>query len=180
MGNSIFCSACGAATDWIIPEGEDRYRSVCGSCNTVHYENPKLVVGCIVAQEQNILLCRRAIEPQKGKWTLPAGYLENNETAAQGALRETMEESGAEVKLLAPYRLFDLPHISQLYLLFQAQLIACPFQPTSESLEVSLFKTEDIPWNHLAFKVITTTLRHYAHDAANGKFSFENHVIVPQ
>jgi ADP-ribose pyrophosphatase YjhB (NUDIX family) len=178
MANSIFCSGCGAATDWIIPEGEDRYRSVCRSCNTVHYENPKLVVGCIVEQENKILLCKRAIDPQKGKWTLPAGYLENNETAAQGALRETMEESGAEVKLLGPYRLFDLPHISQLYLLFRAQLIACPFQPTSESHEVRLFKIENIPWNLLAFQVIAKTLRHYTQDAVSGSFVFENHVIA--
>lgn len=180
MAKNIFCLACGAATDWVIPAGEDRYRSVCSSCNTVHYENPKLVVGCLVAQEEKILLCRRGIEPQKGAWTLPAGYLENNETAAQGALRETMEESGAEVQFLAPYRLFDLPHISQLYLLFRAQLIACPFLPTNESLEVRLFKIEDIPWNQLAFTVVATTLRHYIHDRASENFSFENYVIGPQ
>jgi len=178
MGNNQFCPACGTATQWIVPEGDDRYRAVCASCNTVHYENPKLVVGCMVAQEEKIFLCRRAIEPQKGKWTVPAGYLENNETAAQGALREMMEESGAEVKLLSPYRLFDLPHISQLYLMFRVQFINCPFQPTRESLEVRLFKIEDIPWNRLAFKVIATTLIHYTHDVADGNFSFENHVIA--
>ncbi len=178
MSNGIFCSTCGALTEWIVPEGEDRCRSVCHSCNTVHYVNPKLVVGCIVEQEDEILLCRRAIDPQKGKWTLPAGYLENNETAAQGALRETMEESGAEVDLLGPYRLLDLPHISQLYLLFRAQLITCPFQPTSESYEVRLFKTKNIPWNLLAFEVIVKTLQHYTEDVASGSFSFENHVIA--
>ena len=179
MVNSIFCSACGSATDWIIPPGDDRYRAVCPSCHTIHYDNPKLVVGCIAVWEEQILLCKRAIEPRKGKWTLPAGYLENNETASQGAMRETMEECGAEVKLIAPYRIFDLPHISQLYFLFRAQLIACPFKPTSESSEVKLFKVDDIPWDRLAFKVIATTLEHYSHDAASGSYSFENHVIVP-
>lgn len=179
MVSSKFCSACGAATDWIIPPGEDRYRSVCRACHTIHYENPKLVVGCIVTQEERILLCRRAIEPQREKWTLPAGYLENNETTAQGAVRETMEESGAEVKLVAPYRIFDLPHISQIYFLFRAQLITCPYLPTSESSEVKLFKIDDIPWDLLAFKVITTTLEHYSYDTSRERYSFEHHVLAP-
>ncbi|HHB76548.1 MAG TPA: NUDIX hydrolase [Desulfobulbus sp.] len=177
MAINKFCSICGAVTERIVPEGDERYRAVCTSCHTIHYENPKLVVGCLVTRNESILLCRRAIEPQKGKWTLPAGYLENHETAVQGALRETTEESGAEVSIPTPYRLFDLPHISQLYLLFRAQLLACPFRPTRESLEVRLFHPKNIPWDALAFRVIAKTLEQYVHDAAKGEFSFEHHVI---
>jgi len=173
-----FCSICGAKTNSSVPEGDTRERAICMSCGTIHYENPKLVVGCIVEQDEHILLCRRSINPQIGKWTLPAGYLENNESAADGAIRETFEESGAEVELLGPYRLFDLPTISQFYLLFRARLLACPFSPTTESSEVQLFRWADIPWDHIAFQVITTTLRHYMADAANGRrFCFTNHVI---
>ena len=179
MDNNKFCSVCGSATALIIPPGEDRYRSVCEACQTVHYENPKVVVGCIVEQEEQILLCKRAIEPQHGKWTIPAGYLENNETTTQGAIRETLEECGAKVERIAPYRIFDLPHFSQIYFLFRAQLITCPFLPTHESSEVKLFKVDDIPWNQLAFKVIATTLEHYLDDAAGDSHSFEHHIIAP-
>lgn len=174
-----FCSNCGASTSRRVPEGDNRVRVTCEACGTIHYENPKLVVGCIVEQGDSILLCRRSIEPKRGKWTLPAGYLENNETTAQGALRETFEESGANVELLGSYRLFDLPAFSQLYLLFRARLLACPFLPTTESSVVQLLPRVDIPWEQIAFPVITTTLRHYCKDAVNNSFSFEHHVIQP-
>ncbi len=165
----------------IVEQGEqidNRVRATCEACNTIHYENPKLVVGCIVEQGEQILLCQRNIDPQKGKWTLPAGYLENNETAAQGAVRETIEESGAKVELLGAYRLFDLPAISQFYLLFRAKLLTCPFLPTTESSIVQLFHKKDIPWDKIAFPVITRSLQHYCKDAVNKTFSFENHVIT--
>ena len=173
-----FCSSCGAKTDINIPEGDSRERAICRNCGTIHYENPKLVVGCIIEQDEHVLLCRRSINPQMGKWTLPAGYLENNESAAEGAIRETFEESGAQVELCGPYRLFDLPKISQFYLLFRAKLVSCPFLPTPESSEVQLFRWTDIPWEEIAFRVITTTLRHHIDDASNGRnFEFTNHVI---
>ena len=172
-----FCSNCGAKTNSTIPKGDNKRRAVCSSCGTVLYENPKMVVGCIVEKEDRILLCRRSIQPQKGKWTLPAGYLENNETAAEGALRETFEESGADVELCGPYRLFDLPAISQLYFLFRARLLSCPFLPTSESSEIELFRPVDIPWEEIAFHVITMTLRHYQDDVKMGSFPLAYHVV---
>lgn len=175
--NNKFCSECGARTNNGVPPGDNRERAICAVCGAVHYENPKLVVGCIVEQDDNILLCRRSIKPQRGKWTLPAGYLENNETLAQGALRETFEESGADVELLGPYRLFDLPAINQIYLLFRARLVDCPFTATTESSEIRLFHSMDIPWHQIAFPVISTTLRHYLDDAAADHFPFKNHTI---
>jgi ADP-ribose pyrophosphatase YjhB (NUDIX family) len=159
-----FCSNCGAAVTLQIPEGDDRARFVCGSCGTVHYENPKVVVGCIAEQDGRILLCRRNISPQKGKWTIPAGYLENNESLKQGALRETLEEAGATVAQARPYRLFDLPFISQIYIIFRARLQTVDFTPTPESAEIKLFKQNQIPWDVIAFQVIAETLRHYFED----------------
>ena len=159
-----FCSNCGAAVTLKIPEGDDRDRFVCGTCGTVHYENPKVVVGCIAEQDGRILLCRRNISPQKGKWTIPAGYLENNESLKQGALRETLEEAGATVAEATPYRIFDLPFISQIYVIFRAQLKTVNFAPTLESAEIKLFMQNEIPWNAIAFQVIGQTLRHYFKD----------------
>ena len=174
---NIFCSQCGAQTTRKVPKGDSLERDICEACGTIHYENPKLVVGCVVEHGDHLLLCRRNIEPQSGKWTLPAGYMENKETAIQGALRETFEESGAEVEILDVYRLFDLPAISQLYLLFRAKLLSCPFLPTDESSAVRLFKQEDIPWQDIAFPVISATLQHYYQDAEQGSFPFENHIL---
>ncbi len=173
-----FCSHCGERTITEIPNGDNRERTVCRSCDTVHYQNPKLIVGCIVENNDQILLCKRSIEPQLEKWTLPAGYMENSETTAQGALRETFEESGAVVKLHGAYRLFDLPTINQMYLLFRGKMISCPFLPTSESSEVRLFRQDQIPWDQIAFPVIVTTLQHYYNDTDKNIFSFENHVIT--
>jgi len=177
MVEQKFCPNCGAETRYGVPQGDNRERAICDQCDTVHYVNPKVVVGCIVERDDSILFCRRNITPQKNKWTLPAGYMENNESAFEGAERETMEESGAVIRILAPYRLFDLPHISQMYLIFRAKMLECPFLPTSESSEVKLFHKEDIPWDQIAFSVIRTTLEHYLVDSEKGTFTFENHVI---
>jgi ADP-ribose pyrophosphatase YjhB (NUDIX family) len=150
------------------------------ACGTIHYENPKIVVGCIVEQDDSILLCKRSIAPHSGLWTLPAGYMENDESTDQGALRETMEESGALVDLIGPYRIFDLPHINQVYFIFRSRLISCPFLPTDESAEVRLFPVAAIPWSEIAFAVITATLRHYETDRTKGSYPFTQQVLSPE
>lgn len=167
-----FCSHCGARVALHVPQGDDRPRHMCAACGRIYYENPKLVVGCIPQWEDKILLCRRDIEPQKGKWTLPAGYLENGETVMEGACRETMEEAGAAVVELHPYLLFDIVHVNQLYLMFRARMQSPEFKITAESAEVVLMRREEIPWDAIAFGAIESTLRHYFTDRDNGHFPF--------
>ena len=174
-----YCSQCGAPVIARIPQGEDRPRFVCGACQTIHYENPKMVVGCIPQWEDRILLCRRAIEPRLGKWTLPAGFLENGELVSEGAVRETLEEAGARVTRLIPYTMFSLPFINQVHFMFLATLLDCNFLPGTESLEVELFKKEDIPWHELSFHVVRETLIFFFRDRASGVFSFHMGELTP-
>ncbi len=165
-----YCNRCGAAVQLRIPPGDDRPRHVCEGCHVVHYENPKVVVGCIPEWESKILLCRRAIEPQYGLWTLPAGFMELGETASEAALRETAEEAHARVEILGLYSLFNLPQISQVYLLLRGRLLDLDFRPGSESLEVRLFEEPEIPWKELAFAAIRRTLRLYFEDRRAGQY----------
>lgn len=167
-----FCCECGSGVTHAIPDGDNRLRHVCVQCGTVHYQNPKMVVGCLPEWEDKVLLCKRAIEPQYGLWTLPAGFMENNETTQQGALRETMEEAGAHVQIEHLFALYNLPYISQVYLMFRARLLNLDFAPGPESLEVALFSEEEIPWDQLAFRTIEQTLRHYFADRRKGAFDF--------
>jgi ADP-ribose pyrophosphatase YjhB (NUDIX family) len=169
-----FCGHCGAGLMRKIPMHDDQLRHVCSACGLVHYQNPKLVVGCIPLWKDRILLCKRDIEPRRGYWTLPAGYLENGETMAQGAARETREESGAQVADLVPYRLYDIVHVRQIYLIFLAKLQAPTFHPTKESSEVKLVSEGQIPWDEIAFPVIHETLEDYCHDSPAGRFPFRN------
>jgi ADP-ribose pyrophosphatase YjhB (NUDIX family) len=167
-----YCSHCGTSVAQHIPEGDDRLRYICRACGRIYYQNPKMVVGCIPRWENKVLMCRRNIEPQKGKWTLPAGYLENGETVMQGACRETLEEAGAVVADLRPYLLFDIVHVNQIYLMFRARMQAPDFKATPESAEVVLMRQEEIPWDEIAFRAIESTLRHYFEDRASGRFPF--------
>jgi ADP-ribose pyrophosphatase YjhB (NUDIX family) len=164
-----FCSQCGGALSYRIPPGDDRPRYVCNACGTVHYENPKVVVGCIPVWKEKILLCRRAIEPGHGKWTLPAGYLENGETAEQGAVRETFEEAGSRVEIVAPYALFSLTFADHIYFMFHARMLSPHLAPGKESLSARLFSEPEIPWSEIAFKVISETLRHFLRDRARNR-----------
>ena len=167
-----YCIKCAAPLTSRIPEGDDRPRFVCEACETIHYENPKMVVACIAEWEDSILFCRRAIEPQYGKWTIPGGFLENGETVAEGAKRETFEEARARVTDERPYALYNLTFINQIYLIFRAALVDLDFSPGEETLEVRLFRKNEIPWEEIAFPVIRETLRQYFKDAPAGVFPF--------
>ncbi len=163
-----FCSHCGNPVRIEVPAGDNRPRHVCTSCGAIHYHNPKMVVGCIPEWEDRILLCRRAIEPKHGLWTLPAGFMENGETTAEGAARETLEEAGARVDVLNLYSMISLPDINQVYLVFRARLLHPDFVPGEESLEAGLFSEAEIPWDQLAFRTIEHTLKLYFEDRRNG------------
>ncbi|MDD5329966.1 MAG: NUDIX hydrolase [Sulfuricella sp.] len=166
-----YCSQCGAKISIGIPPGDDRPRYVCVQCGAIHYENPKLVVGAIPEWEDRILLCRRAIEPRLGKWTLPAGFMENNETVAQAAARETAEEASARVEIDELYTVYSIPHISQVHVFFRSRLLDLDFRPGQESLEVALFDEEAMPWDELAFSSVRNTLRHFFADRRKGEFA---------
>jgi len=166
-----FCMQCGSAkVELRIPHGDDRERHVCADCGYIHYLNPKLVVGTIPVWEDKILLCKRAIEPRYGFWTLPAGFMEEGETLEEGAMRETLEEANARVAIEQMYSTISLPQISQVYVLFRATLLDLDFSSGSESLEVKLFSEEEIPWDELAFRTVHDTLRHYFSDRLLGGF----------
>ena len=162
VGAVKFCPSCGSPrVERVVPSGDTLVRDVCAACGAIHYQNPKVVVGCLPEWEDRVLLCRRAIEPRRGLWTLPAGFLENNETLATGALRETLEEAGANVTLGDLYAVISLPQISQVYMMFRARLLDQGFGPGPESLEVRLFAESEVPWESLAFRTIARTLRNY-------------------
>jgi ADP-ribose pyrophosphatase YjhB (NUDIX family) len=174
-----YCSNCAAKLAFKIPSGDDRPRFLCHSCNTIHYENPKMVVGCIPEWGDRILMCRRAIEPRHGKWTVPAGYLENGETVSDGAKREAFEEARARLEKLTPYALFNLTFVNQVYLMFRGNLVDTNYQAGEESLEVQLMTEDEIPWDQIAFPVIRETLKLYFQDCETGHFSFHMGDILP-
>jgi ADP-ribose pyrophosphatase YjhB (NUDIX family) len=164
------CNACGAGVTLRIPEGDTHARAVCGACGHIQYQNPKVVVGSVPVWEDRILLCKRAIEPRLGKWTLPAGFMENNETATEGAEREALEEANARVAIEQLYTLYSVPHISQVYVLFRARLLDLDFSPGAESLEVKLVREDEIPWEELSFACVRRTLEHFIEDRRTGIF----------
>lgn len=168
-----FCSQCGGVLSYRIPPGDDRPRYMCDDCGAVHYENPKVVVGCIPVWEDRLLLCQRAIEPGHGKWTLPAGYLENGETAEQGAVRETHEEAGASVEIVQPYALFSLTFADHIYFMFHARMLSPDFTPGKESLSVKLFSESEIPWSEIAFSVIRETLERFFKDRSQDRLRLQ-------
>jgi len=174
-----FCSSCGAKVVLRIPEGDNLPRFICDSCGEIHYQNPKIVAGCIPEWEDKILLCKRAIEPRHGLWTLPAGFMENKETTPQAALRETLEEANARAQIISLFALFNIPHISQVYIMFRAKMTDLDYKPGLESLEVDLFSEEQIPWNELAFPVVKETLIRYYKDRSIGNFNIHVDDIHP-
>jgi len=159
-----FCGECGCPLERRVPDGDDRQRLACTSCSWVYYQNPLVVVGCLVERGDELLLCRRAIEPAHGKWTIPAGYLELGETLAAGAARETREEAGADVEILAPHSQLELPHIGQLHMTYRARMRSDALAPGPESLECAFFAEDEIPWETMAFPAGIFALRLWFED----------------
>lgn len=174
-----FCSQCGHTVSQRIPQGDSRPRFVCDHCQTIHYQNPNIVAGCLPVWGSQILLCRRAIEPRLGFWTLPAGFMENGETVAQAASRETAEEACARVRDLQIYTLIDVPHINQVHVFYRAELIDLDFRAGEESLEVQLFEEAQIPWSELAFRTVARTLECYFADRRKQAFPVRSEAVQP-
>ena len=180
VGVMNYCSSCGERVSLLIPEGDNRHRYVCGSCHTIHYENPKIVTGCIPQWRDRILLCKRAIEPRYGLWTLPAGFMENEETNLQGAARETAEEANAEVENMQLFSVFSIAHINQVYTMYRGDLVDGQASAGEESLDVALLKENEIPWQDIAFQVIHETLKLYYQDRKQGGFKTHYGDIIKQ
>lgn len=165
-----FCSQCGERVEQRIPAGDNRERYVCTACGTIHYQNPLIIAGCLPIYNDRVLLCRRAIEPRLGYWTLPAGFMENGESTEAAALRETLEEACAEVEIQSLYTLTSIVHVNQVQMIYLARLPVPKFAPSEESLEVRLFAEDEIPWDELAFETIRQILRLYFQDRRQGQF----------
>lgn len=163
-----FCNACGHKVDYRVPDGDTVSRYVCPACGKVHYQNPLVVVGCVPESGRRILLCRRAIEPRLGYWTIPAGFMEIGETLAEGAARETMEEALARVEVGDLFAVVDVVHARQVHLMFRATLLDGGFGAGVESLEVALFEPEAIPWDDIAFLSVRFALEKFLEDRAAG------------
>ena len=170
------CRVCGNAVVYRLPDdGDTRQRAVCPSCQTVHYDNPLNVVGTVPVwgdDGSHVLLCKRNIEPRRGKWTLPAGFMELGETTAQGAARETVEEAGAQFEMQALFAVMNVVRVGQVHLFYRAKLLATDFDPGHETMEARLFAEADIPWEEIAFKTVKETLEHYFADRRAGSFGF--------
>jgi ADP-ribose pyrophosphatase YjhB (NUDIX family) len=175
-----YCNQCGAEVIGKIPAGDNRLRYVCVSCEEIHYQNPKIVAGCIPEYEDKVLLCKRAIEPRYGYWTLPAGFMELEETSLEAALRETLEEANARVVISELYAVFNLPNVNQVYMMYRSQLLDLDFSAGEESLEVKLFAENEIPWDDIAFTTIKYTLKFFFQDQRNKEFSLHTGDISNQ
>src|ERR1051325_205178 len=165
-----FCSNCAAPVARRVPPGDSLPRWICDACGMIHYQNPLMVVGTLPEYEGRLLLCRRAIEPRYGYWTLPAGFMENGETAAAATARETLEEAGARIELGEPFSLISVPYVNQVHLFYRARLLDLDFKAGEESLEVALYDEAAIPWKEIAFRTVAATLRHWF--AHRGRFAF--------
>lgn len=181
-----FCSECANPVELMVPAGDNRPRHVCTACGTIHYQNPKMVLGTIPVWESGgevrVLLCKRAIEPRYGYWTLPAGFMENNETTADAAARETQEEAGANIALGPLFALLNVKHVHQVHMFYLATLRDLDFAPGEESLDVKMFTESEIPWDDLAFPTIRTTLEYFFADRAKvlegGSYGFHTQDIT--
>ena len=169
-----FCPDCGASVSYRLPADDNRERATCSACAVVHYQNPINVVGTLPIYGEQVLLCRRAIEPRLGLWTLPAGFLELGETAQQGALRETDEEAGAQIEIQPLYCLINVVKVGQIHFFYRARLLSDQFNPGPETLEAKLFHEHEIPWDDLAFRTVRETLQRFFEDRRLGR-PFELH-----
>jgi ADP-ribose pyrophosphatase YjhB (NUDIX family) len=166
-----YCPRCGAPANYQVPADDNRERAVCTACTTIHYENPLNVVGTVPVWGEQVLLCKRAIEPRYGFWTLPAGFMELGETVAAGALRETAEESGAHVELQDLFTVMNVVRVGQVHLFYRARMLDTSLDPGSETLEARLFHEHEIPWDEIAFRTVRETLRHYFDCRRAGTFT---------
>ena len=164
------CRACGTPVAYVIPADDNRERAVCPACATIHYENPLNVVGTVPTWGEQVLLCKRAIEPRYGLWTLPAGFLELGESTAQGALRETDEEAGAQIELGSLFTVLNVVRVGQLHLFYLASMTSPALNPGSETLEARLFLEDEVPWEEIAFRTVRETLRFFFDDRRRGRF----------
>ena len=173
------CKQCGAAVVYRLPDdGDAKERAVCPVCNTIHYENPLNVVGTVPHWGDQVLLCKRNIEPRYGKWTLPAGFMEMGETTAEGAARETDEEAGAQFEMQGLFSLVNVVHVGQVHLFYRARLLSDQFKPGIETIEARLFTEEEIPWDELAFRTVKETLKRYFADRRSGHYGIHTVDIV--
>jgi len=164
-----FCPSCGAAVTYSVPADDNRERATCTVCATIHYENPLNVVGTLPVWGDQVLLCKRAISPRHGFWTLPAGFLELGESAAEGAQRETDEEAGAQIELQPLYCMMNVVRVGQIHFYYRAKLLSPVFNPGPESLEAKLFHEHEIPWEELAFRTVRETLQRFFEDRRLGR-----------
>jgi ADP-ribose pyrophosphatase YjhB (NUDIX family) len=166
------CRNCGTAVVYRVPDdGDTRERAVCPACDTIHYQNPLVVVGTVPHWGDKVLLCKRNIEPRWGKWTLPAGFMELAETTEQGAARETDEEAGAKFEMEGLITVLSVPRVGQVHLFYRAKLLSDVFDPGHETIEARLFSEDEIPWEEIAFKTVKETLERYFEDRTRGRFS---------
>jgi ADP-ribose pyrophosphatase YjhB (NUDIX family) len=164
------CRACGNPVRYAVPPDDNRERATCTACGTIHYENPINVVGTVPVWGEQVLLCRRNIEPRHGFWTLPAGFMELGETSAEGALRETVEEAGARIELKGLFTVLNVVRVAQVHLYYRAELLDTDFAPGPETIEAQLFRESEIPWDELAFRTVRRTLECYFADRRRGQF----------
>jgi ADP-ribose pyrophosphatase YjhB (NUDIX family) len=172
------CRACGGEVRYATPADDNRDRATCSACGMIHYENPLNVVGTLPFWEDRVLLCRRNIEPRRGLWTLPAGFMELGESTAEGALRETVEEAGAHVEMLGLFTLLNVVRVGQVHLFYRARLLDTELAPGPETIEARLFAEADIPWDEVAFRTSRRTLELYFEDRRTGSFGFHAGDIV--
>lgn len=164
------CRVCGARVEYRVPAGDNRERAVCTACGEIHYENPINVVGTVPVWGEQVLLCRRNIEPRLGLWTLPAGFLEIGESTAAGALRETDEEAGAHVELGALFTVLNVVRVAQVHFFYLARMLDTQLAPGPETIEARLFREDDLPWDRIAFRTVRQTLEHFFADRSRGHF----------
>jgi ADP-ribose pyrophosphatase YjhB (NUDIX family) len=164
------CPSCGAPAAYRVPADDNRERAICSACGEVHYENPINVVGTVPVWEQRVLLCKRNIEPRRGLWTLPAGFLELGETTEEGARRETDEEAGAPIEMQELFTVLNVVHVGQVHLFYRARLLDTRFEPGPETMEARLFAEHEVPWDQIAFRTVRETLQHFFADRASGRF----------
>jgi ADP-ribose pyrophosphatase YjhB (NUDIX family) len=167
-----YCKNCGTALVIRVPDdGDTRPRGVCPACSTIHYDNPLIIVGTVPHWDDQVLLCKRNIEPRYGKWTLPAGFLEMHETTAAGAARETDEEAGAQIEMQPLFTVLNVARVGQVHLYYRAKLLSDQFNPGFETIEARLFTEDQIPWDEIAFHSVTETLKHYFADHRSGQYA---------